>query len=151
MGYAEPDEIAAELNILLEAERAGTRVARATRRNDDDDALDRFMSGLEKDEAHWCAMLTEQLVRLGATPSQACGAFYDKAMAIADLPDRLRFLNRGQSWVVRKIEALTPRIRDDALHQALRVMAESHVVNIAATETFLDALTGETPQTDPSP
>lgn len=137
MGYAEADEIVAELNTLLEAERAGTRVARATRRNEGGAQLDGFMSGIEKDEAHWCAMLTEQIVRLGGTPSEVCGAFYEKAMAIADVKERLTFLNRGQSWVVRKIEALTPKIRDDSLHADLRVMADSHRANIAATDTFL--------------
>lgn len=140
MGYAETDEIVAELNALLEAERAGTRVARATRRNGGDPKLDSFMSGIEKDEAHWCAMLTEQIVRLGGTPSEVCGAFYEKAMAIADVKERLHFLNRGQGWVVRKIEALTPKIRDDAIHAGLRVMAESHRANIAATDVFLESM-----------
>lgn len=140
MDHAGPDEIVAELNTLLEAERAGTRVARATRRSDSDGDLGRFMSGIEKDEAHWCAMLSGEIARLGAAPSEACGAFYDKAMAIPDLGERLRFLNRGQSWVVRRIEALMPKVREEALRRELRIMAESHVVNIAATEAFLDRL-----------
>jgi nitronate monooxygenase len=29
------------------------------------------------------------------------GAFYGKAMAIADLSERVAFLNRGQGWVAK--------------------------------------------------
>jgi hypothetical protein len=61
-------------------------------------------------------------------------------MAIAALSERLAFLNRGQSWVVRKLDALRPRVRADALHGRLREMSESHVANIAATEAMIARL-----------
>jgi hypothetical protein len=142
MGYADASEIAAALNVLLEAERAGTRVALATRRQTTDPELAAFMAGIEKDEAHWCAMLKTRIEALGAQASTACGDFYDKAMAIEDAIERLRFLNRGQSWVVRKIEALRPRVRDDGLHRALTEMAERHLANMAATDAFIEMLAG---------
>ena len=56
------------------------------------------------------------------------------AMAIADSHERLAFLNRGQAWVVRKLEELLPRVRDDILHAALSEMRASHVENIQRTE-----------------
>ena len=62
-----------------------------------------------------------------------------KAMTIADPIERLVFLNRGQAWVVRKLEALLPRVRDDALHAALREMLDSHVENIDRAERFVVA------------
>jgi len=51
-------------------------------------------------------------------------------MAIADADERLAFLNRGQAWVVRKLDDLLPRVRDDVLHAALSEMKASHSHNI---------------------
>jgi nitronate monooxygenase len=59
------------------------------------------------------------------------GAFYDKAMAISDLGERIAFLNRGQGWVVRKLREMLPRVRDDSLHADLTEMLRSHEANIA--------------------
>ena len=47
-------------------------------------------------------------------------------MAISDMAERLAFLNRGQAWVVRKLEGLLPKVRDDALHADLDAMLKSH-------------------------
>ena len=143
MGYAEPNEVIAALNELLEAERAGTRVALATRKSATSPEVAAFMRDVERDEAHWCAMLKEEIERLGGTPSEVCGAFYEKAMAIEALHERLAFLNRGQSWVVRKLDALRPRVRADALHGRLHEMSESHVANIAATEAMIERLSAD--------
>lgn len=49
-------------------------------------------------------------------------------------PERLAFLNRGQAWVVRKLEELLPRERDHILHAALNEMRASHVENIRLTQ-----------------
>lgn len=74
--------------------------------------------------------------RSGGTPSRTVGAFHAKAMA--DPIERLAFLNRGQAWVVRKLEALTPKVRDDGLHADLRAMLDSHRVNIGLAASFLE-------------
>lgn len=58
------------------------------------------------------------------------GAFYGKAMAIADLQSRLAFLNRGQGWVVRRLREMLPKIRDDELYRNLDAMLTSHQRNI---------------------
>lgn len=129
MGYAGRDELVGALNLLLEAERAGARVTAHTPK--DDAATAGLLHAVRDDEARWCAMLAEEVRRLGATPSERCGDFYDKAMAIADWRERLAFLNKGQAWVVRKLAALLPRVRDDGLHGKLRAMHDSHVENIA--------------------
>ena len=50
---------------------------------------------IQRDEARWRAMLPAQLKRLGAEPSARVGAFFKKAMAVADLGERIVFLNRG--------------------------------------------------------
>lgn len=91
------------------------------------------------DEAHWCAMLAEQIRRLEATPSRKTGAFREKVLAIADPCNRLAFLNRGQAWVVRKLEEMLPHVRDEQLHPALKEMLESHRSNIQSAADLLDA------------
>nr|WP_047166756.1 DUF6306 domain-containing protein [Sphingomonas sp. Y57] len=139
MGYATRDEIITALNELLEAERAGARVALASAKAADDPRQSALMTMIRADEARWCAMLSRQLRRLDATPSRKTGAFHGKAMAIARPLERLAFLNRGQAWVVRKLEALLPRVRDEALHGDLKAMLDSHRTNIAEAEGLLAA------------
>jgi hypothetical protein len=137
MGYAPRDELLAALNELLEAERAGARVALASGKTAAGPEHAGLMHAVRDDEARWCAMLSRQIRRLDGKPSGKCGAFYGKAMAIADPFARLAFLNRGQAWVVRKLDALLPRVRDDALHADLKEMADCHRTNIALTDAFL--------------
>ena len=75
-------------------------------------------------------MLATEIRRLGAEPSDTVGSFHAKAMAMPSLDERLRFLNRGQAWVVRRIEEILPRVRDARLHAALQDMRAGHVENI---------------------
>lgn len=128
------DELLAVLNELLEAERAGARVAMETGREitaPDDAAL---VADIHKDEVRWCGMLMRAIKALEATPSSVTGAFHGKCMAIAELNQRLAFLNRGQAWVVRKLQALIPRVEDAALRADLKEMLEAHHANIARVD-----------------
>src|SRR3546814_14907315 len=102
MGYADRDEVLGALNELLEAERAGTRVASFSRREAPLTAYSALMQDVGRDEAHWCVMLTRQIQRLGGSPSHKTGAFFAKAIAISEPLERLVFLNHGQSWGGRK-------------------------------------------------
>lgn len=140
MGYADRDEILDALNELIEAERAGARVALKSCKAAADPDIAVLLKAVHGDEARWCAMLGREIRRLGGVPSRRCGAFYEKAMAIADPVERLNFLNRGQSWVVRKLSALLPRIRDDALHARLCEMLSSHEENIDRTEHLVSSI-----------
>jgi len=146
MGFAERDELVAELNILLEAEPAGARVgARLIAQAGPDTEYLALAEVIHDDEVKWCRVLFAALTDLGATPTEAVGDFYGKTMAIEGFEDRIAFVNRGQGWVVRKLEKLLPRIRDDRLHGALREMLDAHVVNIAAADDTL-ARRGFTPR-----
>lgn len=99
--------------------------------------LKSLMSGIYRDEAHWCEMLSSSVVLLGGTPSRKTGAFREKAMAIPDLVERLAFLNRGQRWVAKKLKAVLPTIRETAIYADLAAMLTSHEVNIDRVETAL--------------
>lgn len=138
MNYADRDDILAALNELLEAERAGARVAMESGKSMDLVAYRELVQLVRKDEVRWCAMLTRHIRRLGGFPSRKTGAFHGKATAIAEPLERLAFLNRGQAWVVRKLQKLLPRIRDHALYADLKEMADRHRANIDSTEAFLN-------------
>ena len=130
MGFAGRDDLIASLNELLEAERAGARVALETGRASPDPAITELMQHIQHDEARWCAMLLRRIRSLDGIASPRMGAFYDKAMAIDDLAARIVFLNRGQGWVVRQLRALIPKVGDVSLHADLSHMLSSHVANI---------------------
>jgi hypothetical protein len=131
LGYVSKDELVTFLNELLEAEHAGARVTLESARVAGSGPIVELMRSIQRDEAHWCGTLAAHLRVLGAAPSPKVGAFYGKAMAIADLYDRITFLNRGQGWVVRKLRELLPRVRDNQLHKDLTQMLRSHEANIA--------------------
>ena len=128
-------ELLAALNELLEAERAGARVAMETGREIHSQELAALVADIHKDEVHWCGMLMRTIKSLGATPSSATGAFHGKAMAIPDVDDRLKFLNRGQAWVVRKLEALIPRLDVPQARADLEAMLQAHRQNIERVES----------------
>ena len=135
----------ASLNELLEAERAGARVTSQTAAEIAAPHLKELVAGIRRDEAHWCDVLTKAIRSLDATPSRRTGAFYEKAMAITDLQQRMAFLNRGQGWVVRKLHALLPGIDDARICNDLAAMLASHEENIRRVEAELSATQGRAP------
>ena len=139
MGFAPRAEIAAFLNELLEAERAGTGVALKSAADAAGTPYVDLLRDVHRDEARWCAMLLKQLKALGVPASTKIGAFEGKALAIEGLPERMAFLNRGQGWVVKKLREMLPKVRDDSLHRDLTEMLQSHEVNIARTNEALQA------------
>jgi nitronate monooxygenase len=122
------------LNELLEAERAGARVAMETVRDMPPCALTTLVHDVHEDEVRWCGMLMRTIRTLGGTSSSATGAFWGKAMAIPDLEQRLDFLNRGQAWVVRRLEALIPSVEDAQIRADLAHMLAAHRGNIARVD-----------------
>lgn len=130
-GPAEIAWLAAALNELLEAERAGARVALDSAKEAGPGPTGELLREVQRDEGRWCEMLNRQIKALGAAPSAETGAFHGKAMAIVDLQERLSFLNRGQGWVVKRLREILPRLPEGSLCAELREMLESHQSNIA--------------------
>ncbi len=118
------------LNEMLEAERAGARVALQTSREQISPDLQELTIAIHHDEARWCALLIKAIRQLDGVASEKTGAFYEKAMAIADIGQRLAFLNKGQAWVVRKLREVLPKIGDEKLCAELNVMLTAHQDNI---------------------
>ena len=143
MGYAGRDEILNFLNTLVEAERAGARVTHESVEMCGDGPIADLMRTIQRDEARWCSMLMGHVKALGAAPSKRVGGFYERAMAIADPGERIAFLNRGQGWVVRKLQDILPRVRDADLHDDLAEMLRAHEANITlANDVAAKALAG---------
>jgi 5,10-methenyltetrahydrofolate synthetase len=135
------EDVLSLLNTLLEAERAGAKVLAAFL--DDyarDSAAWRQVSAVQRDEAKNCAILIGLIRRLEGTPSGATGEFLGKALAVEGRVARLRFLNRGQGWVARKIREALPDIDDPGVRSALSVMYDSHLLNIEACEALIETL-----------
>ena len=133
-------EVVARLNALLEAERAGAKVLRLLARELPDDAPARaLLESVCDDEGDNAVALYRTIRRLGGEASAVTGAFVEKTLAIEGLEARLRFVNTGQQWVVRKIDELLPLVHDGAARAMLDAMRQSHRGNIAACDAFLAA------------
>ena len=126
------------LNSLAEAERAGGRVLHELTELAQSLELREMLKKVGHDEGYYAGELAAHVRRLGGSPSTKTGDFVEKIRAVGDFRGKLELLNRGQRWVIRKIEENVPTICDAQLKAFLVVMAEGHRVNIGALE---DALT----------
>src|SRR5262245_16030271 len=114
------EEVVGLLNVLLEAERAGAKVLAAfLDEYERDTPAWRQVSSVQRDEAKNCAILIDLIKRLNRSPSDATGDFLGKALAVEGKVARLKFLNRGQQWVARKIGEALPQIKQKDIHAAL--------------------------------
>ena len=135
------EELAHLLNRLVEAERAGAKVLAAFL---DDYGRDtpawRQLVAVQRDEATNCAILIDLIQRVNGDPSHVTGDFLAKALAVQGKAARLRFLNRGQQWVARKIGEALPRVEQGFVRATLLAMQESHLVNIEACDALIQTL-----------
>lgn len=120
------DDLIDWLRMLMRAERAGARLMLDSARQTNDPLLLQRLEQLHHGEAESCRRLRNCLERLDAKPGGGMGEFYGKAMAIADLHERLLFIARGQRWVARQLQARLPSIEQPWLRQELQVVLGLH-------------------------
>ena len=125
------------LNLLGEAERAGGRVLHELTALANSLELREMLKKVGHDEGYYAGELSAHIRRLGGSPSSKTGDFVEKVRAVGEFRAKLELLNRGQRWVIRKIEETAPTIGDAQLKAFLIVMAEGHRVNIGALEDAL--------------
>jgi len=125
------------LNMMGEAERAGGRVLHEITEQAQSLELRELLKKVAHDEGYYAGELSAHVRRLGGTASNQTGDFVEKVRALPDFTGKLELLNRGQRWVIRKIDEALPSIDDLHLQAFLRVMAQGHHVNIGALEEAL--------------
>jgi nitronate monooxygenase len=130
-------QLEAFLNLLGEAERAGGRVLHELTELAKSLELREMLKKVGHDEGYYAGELAAHVRRLGGTPSSKTGDFVEKIRAVEDFDGKLELLNRGQRWVIRKIEENVATIADAPLKAFLVVMAQGHRVNIGALEDAL--------------
>jgi len=122
------------LNLLGEAERAGGRVLHELIPLAKAAELRELLRKVGHDEGYYAGELAAHVRRLGGQPSSQTGDFVEKVRAVADFKGKLELLNRGQRWVMRKIQETLPAVGDEDLRGFLVVMKNGHETNIAALE-----------------
>lgn len=128
------------LNELLEAERAGVRTMAHLIQVAITVEMRKLFEEIRNDEAWSCAGLAEAVKRLGGRMSEKKGDFAEKVMAEPALPARLRMLNRGQGWVVKRLDALPEQQLDEESRAFLRQMRAVHVRNIERCDGLIAEL-----------
>jgi nitronate monooxygenase len=136
-------EIIETLNELMRAERAGVETLSHFVRETTDSEMRTLFEQVRDDEAWSCAGLAECIGRLGGARTGERGEFADKVLAVASLTDRLRLLNRGQRWVVKRVERLLPRALDESTRAFLVQMASVHAMNIERCDALIARLDGQ--------
>ncbi len=132
-------QLEALLNQLGEAERAGGRVLHELVELAQSLELKELLKKVGHDEGYYAGELAAHVRRLGGNPSNKTGDFVEKVRAVGDFKGKLELLNRGQRWVIRKIEEQVPSLGEPRLKAFLTVMAQGHRVNIAAVDDALAA------------
>jgi nitronate monooxygenase len=130
-------ELEGFLNSLGEAERAGGRVLHELTEMARSPELRELLKKVGHDEGYYAGELAAHVRRLGGAPSNKTGDFVEKVRAVNDFRGKLELLNRGQRWVIRKIEENLASLSDADLHAFLALMAKGHHLNISALDDAL--------------
>lgn len=125
----EREHLIEALDELLSAERAGAQVAQASLAEATGELQRRVLAQVHRGEADSCKRLRDCLISLGAEPGRERGAFYEKCMAIPDLGERLALVDRGQKWVIRKLEALLVSVTEPRIREELEAVLRTHEIN----------------------
>jgi nitronate monooxygenase len=125
------------LNTLAEAERAGGRVLHELTELAQSLELREMLRKVGHDEGYYAGELGRHVRRLGGAPTTATGDFVEKVRAVTGLRPKLELLNRGQRWVIRKIDENVGTVGDGELRAFLVVMAQGHHMNIGALDEAL--------------
>lgn len=133
-------ETVQRLNELLEAERAGVETLQALLKTVPKGYFRNHLVKIEADEAFSCAVLVRAVETAGGAPSGGTGDFAQKVLALDSLADRLKLLSRGQTWVVKRVDAVMEAVGDDESRKELLEMRREHVDNVAWCDQQVEEL-----------
>ncbi|MHA6137880.1 DUF6306 domain-containing protein [Pseudomonas mohnii] len=120
------------LQELLEAERAGARLALDTMKEATDEKQLMLLNEIHIGEAESCRRIRDCIKYLGGEPSLVVGEFYVKAMSIDDIVERLFFIDRGQRWVIKKLIRNLELIPSTFVKKELEYVLRIHILNSEA-------------------
>jgi hypothetical protein len=128
------------LNDLLEMERAAAASVSGLIPMATTPAMGKLFEKLRDDEAWSCAGLTRVIKHLGAKPAHDTGALAPKAQVRPSLRERLGLLNRGQTWVLKRLDRLLEGDLDRVTGGFLRQMRSLHAENIHLCDEMIGTL-----------
>ena len=128
------------LNELLEAERAGVETLSRLCPEARSPEMRTLFEAVRSDEAWSCAGLAGSIKTLGGVMSDKKGDFADKVTSEPTLAARLRLLNRGQGWVVKRIDGLLGETLVESISEFLAEMKVRHLANIEACDRLAESL-----------
>ena len=128
------------LNELLEAERAGVDTLSRLFPEARGPEMRALFEAVRDDEAWSCAGLVRSIRTLGGAISETKGDFADKVMHEPTLAARLTLLNRGQGWVVKRLDGLLAESLPSSIDSFLQEMKRRHLANIEACERLASTL-----------
>ena len=128
------------LNELLEAERAGVETLSRLIPEAHTTEMRRLFEQVRDDEAWSCAGLARSVKTLGEVMSEKKGDFAEKVMGEPTLAARLKLLNRGQMWVVKRLDALLGETPPASVADFLKEMKARHLTNITACDKLAESL-----------
>ncbi len=129
------------LNELLEAERAGVETLSRLFPEARSPEMRKLFEEVRNDEAWSCAGLARSIKTLGGVMSEKKGNFAEKVMSEPTLAARLRLLNRGQGWVVKRLDGLLGETLVGFVSEFLEEMKTRHIANIEACDRLAESLT----------
>ncbi len=128
------------LNELLEAERAGVETLSLLFPEARSPDMRKLFEEVRNDEAWSCAGLARSIKTLGGVMSEKKGDFAERVMSEPTLAARLRFLNRGQAWVVKRLDGLLGETLLEPVSEFLEKMKTRHIANIEACGRLAESL-----------
>jgi nitronate monooxygenase len=130
-------DIVDQLNRLLTVERAGVEALCGLVAQAPTSEIRSLFGQMRDDEAWTCTSLVGCLARLAHRPMRAKGDVPGNVLALPALPDRVRLLNRGQRWVVERIEELLSRDLDADTRAFLAKTRAVHLGHIRRFDELL--------------
>ena len=128
------------LNALLEAERAGVEALSRLLPEARSPAMQTLFEAVRDDEAWSCAGLARAIKSLDGVMSEKKGDFADKVMGEPTLVARLQLLNRGQGWVVKRLDSLLEETLPASVREFLEEMKARHHANIKACDRLAESV-----------
>lgn len=136
-GCRDHDPLVEILHRLLEAEKAGVETLDYLLKAYPTSELEASFTLVKEDEAWSCRGLIHSIQREGGTLSKQVGDFTAKVKALPSLEEKLALLNKGQSWVARKIDDAFSYGMDTDTKDFLLEMKRKHEQNIDRMDRYI--------------